>query len=135
MKPNFDTENGVPYVDNAVTTPMRDEVLEAMLPFFQEKFADPDELYEPGQMAAEALSEFRESIADMVGASPENLWFTSGGTEANNWILKCIKRVGLPVSTVVEHLSVLENTSSHTIIGQYLLNSLQSRVERSILRP
>lgn len=110
MKPSFDIDNGIPYVDNAVTTSIKDEVLEAMLPFFQEKFADPDELYEIGQMAADALTEFRETIAEIVGAKPENLWFTSGGTEANNWILKCIKRDGLPYGSVIEHLSVYENT-------------------------
>lgn len=119
MKPNFDVENGIPYVDNAVTTPMRDEVLEAMLPFFQEKFGDPDEIYEPGQTAAGALSEFRESISDMVGATPENLWFTSGGTEANNWILKCIEhKGGSPVCSVVEHLSVLKNAETHIDVDE-----------------
>jgi cysteine desulfurase len=113
MKPSFDTENGVPYVDNAVTTPLNAQVLEAMLPFFEEKFADPSELYEPGQIVAEALAEFREQIAEMLGAVSENLWFTSGGTEANNWILRCIDKEGVPACSTVEHLSVLENASTH----------------------
>jgi cysteine desulfurase len=113
MKPSFDIENGVPYVDNAVTTPLREQVLDAMLPFLQEKFADPDELYELGQMAKEALSEFREGIAEMVGTNTENVWFTSGGTEANNWILQCIVSAGEPACSAVEHLSVFANASTH----------------------
>jgi len=100
-------------MDNAVTTPLKEQVFEAMLPFLQERFADPAEVYEPGQSASEALEEFREQIAEMVGAQPENVWFTSGGTEANNWALKCHKRPGLPVCSEVEHLSVLANASTH----------------------
>jgi cysteine desulfurase len=126
LKLNFDTESGVPYVDNAVTTPLREQVLEAMLPFLQEKFADPDEMYEPGQIAAEALSGFRKDLAEMVGALPENLWFTSGGTEANNWILRCISRKGSGVSTVVEHLSVLENTEKHIDVDENGLVDLKA---------
>ena len=113
MKPSFDTESGVPYVDNAVTTPLKEKVLEAMLPYLQERFADPDELYAPGQQAAEDLNGFREQLAEMVGAKPMNVWFTGGGTEANNWVLKCHKRPGLAVCTEVEHLSVLANAPTH----------------------
>jgi cysteine desulfurase len=128
----FDVENGVPYVDNAVTTPLRESVLEAMLPFLLERFADPDEPYEPGQSAAEALAEFREQIAEMVGASPENLWFTSGGTEANNWVIRCHKRPGLPVCTEVEHLSVLANCSTHLEVddnGVLAMETLQQSLD------
>ena len=113
MKPKFEIENGVPYVDSAVTTPLKEEVLEAMLPFLQERFADPGEPYTPGQSAAEALDESREQIAEMTGAEKENVWFTSGGTESNNWILKCFRRPGLPICSSVEHLSVLKNCKTH----------------------
>lgn len=115
MKPKFELENGIPYIDNAVTTSISENVRMAMLPFLEESFADPneDQSYEPGASAAEVLYSFREKIADMVGAEPENVWFTSGGTEANNWILKCIKRPGLPVCSAVEHLSVLLNCETH----------------------
>jgi cysteine desulfurase len=117
VKPSFEVESGVPYVDNAVTTALREEVLEAMLPFLQEKFADPEEPYEPGIQAREALEGFRASIAEMVGADPDNVWFTSGGTEANNWVIRCQRRSGMPVCSAVEHLSVLANATTHMDVG------------------
>lgn len=114
MKINFDIENGIPYVDNAVTTPLGEKILEAMLPFLEERFADPSEPYEPGLQASESLEGFREQIADMVGAKTENVWFTSGGTESNNWVLSRIRKVGaVKVGTKVEHLSVYKNVTSH----------------------
>lgn len=128
MKPNFDVESGVPYMDNAVTTPLKEQILEAMLPFLQERFADPDEVYEPGQSAKEALEEFREQIAEMVGAEPEKVWFTSGGTESNNWVLTRHKRPGLAICSSVEHLSVLAFARTHVDVdddGKLDLEQLQ----------
>lgn len=132
MKATFDTESGVPYMDNAVTTPLREEVLEAMLPYLQERFADPAEPYEPGRQVAEDLERFRGQVAEMVGADPANVWFTSGGTEANNWALRCHKRPGLPACTEVEHLSVLANASTRLEVsgdGILELSTLQQSLD------
>lgn len=112
MKAKFEVEEGIPYLDNAVTTPVRGDVMEAMLPYLQEKFADPDEPYEPGQQAAEALHDFRAQIAEMAGAKFANVWFTSGGTESNNWVMTCVDEHTHVAAADVEHLSVQRHAST-----------------------
>lgn len=78
------------YLDSAASTPVRKEVLKAMQPFFTEKFANASSLHSLGLEAKEALSKSREVIARKLNASPEELIFTSCGTESNNFALKGI---------------------------------------------
>mgnify|MGYP005834731869 CR=1 FL=1 len=76
------------YLDNAATTPVRPEVVEAMLPFFSEIYGNPSSLHAFGQRAKRALEEARQTVADILGADPKEIYFTSGGTESNNLAIK-----------------------------------------------
>ena len=71
-------------MDHAATTPMREEVLEEMLPYLKEKYGNPSSLHYFGRETRKALESARERVAAGLGADPEELIFTSGGTEANN---------------------------------------------------
>lgn len=72
------------YLDHAATTPVRPAVLDAMLPFFRERFGNPSSMHRWGREARVALDEARERVAATIGARPDELCFTSGGTEADN---------------------------------------------------
>ena len=102
------------YLDNASTTPVDPKVLEAMMPYLQEQYGNPGTLYELGRSAKRAVEKAREQVADFIGAEPQHIIFTSGGTEANNMVffsmVEHLKRQGkrhLIVSSV-EHDSVLK---------------------------
>jgi cysteine desulfurase len=76
------------YLDHAATTPLRREVLDAMLPFLTEHFGNPSSAHGPGRIARAALDEAHERVATRIHAEPREIIFTSGGTEANNLALK-----------------------------------------------
>ena len=76
------------YMDHAATTPVRPEVARAMLPYFSERFGNPSSLYALAREAKEAVEEARGKVAAAIGANPEEIFFTSGGTEADNWAIK-----------------------------------------------
>jgi cysteine desulfurase len=101
------------YLDHAATTPVRPEVLEAMLPFYGPRFGNPSSMHRWGREARTALDEARERVARCLGASPDEVCFTSGGTEADNiavlgaWRVQRRKgRAGI-VTTPIEHKAVL----------------------------
>ena len=78
----------VVYLDHIATTPVAEEVLQAMLPYFREHFGNPTSLHSFGQVAKKAINEAREKLAVLTNAnSPEEFIFTSGGIEANNFSL------------------------------------------------
>lgn len=100
------------YLDHAATTPVRAEVLEAMLPFFGPRFGNPSSVHKWGREARTALDEARERVARCLGAHPDEVCFTSGGTEGDNlailgtWrALRETRRA--VVSTPIEHKAVL----------------------------
>lgn len=101
------------YLDHAATTPVRSEVLEAMLPFYGPRFGNPSSMHRWGREARTALDEARERVARCLGANPDELCFTSGGTEADNIAILGASRVqrrkGRPgiVTTPIEHKAVL----------------------------
>ena len=110
------------YLDHAATTPVADEVLEAMLPYFSRAFANPASIYGPGAEARSAVDDARETIADSIGARPEEIYFTAGGTEANNWaiwgVTQAMRKEKLHVlTTQIEHSSVLEPCESLRSLG------------------
>ena len=76
------------YLDNAGTTQVRPEVMEAMLPYFMEDYGNPSSLYEMAEAARNAVSRAREQVADVINAHPGEIIFTSGGTEADNAAVK-----------------------------------------------
>ena len=76
------------YADNAATTQLDPAALDAMLPFLQDLYANPSSLYSFSRSAKKALQEARETIAECIGALPEEIFFTSGGSESDNWAIK-----------------------------------------------
>ncbi len=76
------------YLDNAATTKVSSEVLEAMIPYFCENYGNPSSIYEVAGRSKEALDTARAQVADVIGAKPEEIYFTGCGTEADNWALK-----------------------------------------------
>jgi len=101
------------YMDHSATTPVAPEVMQAMLPYLCDKFGNASSLHSFGQEAAVALEESREKVAKLLGASPEEIIFTSGGTESDNLALKGIARRNKDkgkhiITTCVEHPAILE---------------------------
>ncbi|WP_396655452.1 cysteine desulfurase family protein [Microbacterium sp.] len=106
------------YLDHAATTPVRPEVLQAMLPFLTSSFGNPSSHHTVGEAAAHALADARSRVAAVLGVRPGDIVFTAGGTEANNLAVKGIV-LGTPraagaarghlVTTPVEHESILES--------------------------
>lgn len=101
------------YLDHAATTPIRPEVLEAMLPFFTDRFGNPSSIHSFGMEAREAVEESRRQVADLIGARPEEIVFTSGGTEADNLAITGIFRAAEGkdnhiITSRIEHHAVIE---------------------------
>ncbi len=101
------------YADNAATTKMSQVALEAMLPYFTENYANPSSLHTPGQQAKEALEDARARIARILNCEPREIYFTSGGSEADNQAIISAARMGAKkgkkhiISTAFEHHAVL----------------------------
>jgi len=101
------------YVDNAATTAMCDEAIAAMAPYFKEVYGNPSSLHSIGQIAKEELENFRAKIANFIGAEQREIYFTSGGSEADNQAIRSAAMLGEIkgkrhiVSTNFEHHAVL----------------------------
>lgn len=101
------------YLDHAATTPTRPEVVKSMLPYFTDAFGNPSSIHSQGQEAKGAVEEARTKVAELIGARSEEIVFTSGGTEADNYALKGVayanKHKGNHIiTTSIEHHAVLE---------------------------
>lgn len=101
------------YLDYAATTPTHPEVAKAMLPYFTESFGNPSSAYSIGQEAKEAIEEARNKVANLIGAQDEEIVFTSGGTEADNFALEGIAfanegKGNHIITTLIEHHAILE---------------------------
>jgi len=102
------------YLDNAATTPILPEVLEAMLPYLKDAYGNPQSLHHWGDDAREAIEGARTSVADLIGAKPEEIIFTSSGTESNNFAIKGLAMAQQSkgkhiVVSAIEHFSVLHS--------------------------
>ena len=100
------------YLDNAATTKTSQEVVDAMLPYFTENYGNPSSIYEIGQRSREAITTAREQIASVLGARTEEIYFTAGGSEADNWVLKAAFEAysgkgGHIITTKIEHHAIL----------------------------
>ena len=82
------------YADNAATTAVSPKVVEAMIPYFTKVYGNPSSLHSVGQDAKNALEESREKIAKILGAKPKEIYFTSGGSEADNQAIISAARIG-----------------------------------------
>ncbi len=100
------------YMDHSATTPVREEVVEAMLPFYHELFGNPSSIHAPGRTVRRAVEEAREKTALALGAEPGEIFFTAGGTESNNITLRgAAKKRGEPghiITSSIEHHAVLD---------------------------
>lgn len=104
------------YADHAATTLLCNAAYDAMLPFLKCEFGNPSSLHSWAKKPRAALADARATIAECIGAEPEEIYFTSGGTEANNWVIKGTTG-GLMVSTY-EHHSVLNAAISEERKGR-----------------
>lgn len=100
------------YLDNAATTKTAPEVVDAMLPYFQTYYGNPSSIYTLGSQSKRAVSEARETIARTLGANTADIYFTAGGSEADNWALKaaCEAYAGKGkhiITSAVEHHAIL----------------------------
>jgi len=105
--------NDLIYLDHAATTPLDSAVLDAMLPFLRENFGSASTLYSIGRAASEAVEEARISVARLINASPEEIYFTSGGTESDVWVMFGVpsakeKKGKHIITSKIEHKAVLE---------------------------
>ena len=106
-------EAGLIYLDNAATTPVAPEVLEAMLPYLGNEFFNPSSFYAPARNVKKELSAAREYLASTLNAKPEEIYFTSCGSESDNWALKGVMEAGAKrgrhlIVSAIEHHAILE---------------------------
>ena len=110
--------NKIVYVDNAATTAVTSSVLESMLPFYKEIYGNPSSIYSMGRVAKKAVTEAREKIAKCIGAEPDEIFFTSGGSESDNWAIKGVARklakIGKNhiITSKIEHHAVLHTVEA-----------------------
>lgn len=100
------------YLDNSATTPLKKEVLNAMMPYLTEDYGNPSSIYEIGRTAKSAIESARKKVADAIGAQPSEIYFTGCGSEADNWAIKGIAQAKIKrgkhiISSAIEHHAVL----------------------------
>ena len=113
------------YLDNAATTPLDPEVLDAMLPFFREHYGNPSSTHGHGREVRSAIEYARKSVAELLNATPGEIFFTSGGTEADNTFISCgIESYGLKhaITSKIEHHAVLHTLVNLERIGKIELS-------------
>ena len=100
------------YLDNAATTQVYPEVVEAMTPFFTEYYGNPSAIYSFAGEANKAVTQAREKLASVIHAKPEEIYFTGGGSESDNWALKATVEAYANkgkhiITTAIEHHAIL----------------------------
>jgi cysteine desulfurase len=104
------------YLDYSATTPTKVEVVEAMLPYFTEEFGNPSSIHQYGRDAKKAVNGARAQVAKLIGANVQDVYFTAGGTESDNWALKSVARDlkergkgNHIITTKIEHHAILHS--------------------------
>ena len=110
------------YFDYAATTPVLPQVLDKMIPYFNESFNNPSGNYEPAELITGEINKSREYIASFIGALPSEIYFTSGGTESDNWALRGVllaneKKGKHIITTEIEHHAILNTCKFLTLHG------------------
>ncbi|MDD3112267.1 MAG: aminotransferase class V-fold PLP-dependent enzyme, partial [Methanofollis liminatans] len=105
-------EDRIRYFDHSATTPTHPDVVAAMLPYFTDHFGNPSSLYGIAEESRAAIARARSQVAAAIGASPEEIFFTAGGTESDNWAIKGIAHAHRDrgdhiITTAIEHHAVL----------------------------
>ncbi len=101
------------YLDNAATTSLKSEVLEEMMPIFKENYGNPSSIYSIGRNARKEVEKSRQTVAEILGANPSEIFFTSGGTESDNWAIRGVAFAQLRkgknhiITSKIEHHAVL----------------------------
>lgn len=100
------------YLDNAATTQMDEEVLECMLPYFREYYGNPAAIYSLAGQSGKAVAKARSQVAELISARKEEIYFTGGGSESDNWAIKAVadlyEKEGCHIiTTTIEHHAVL----------------------------
>ena len=100
------------YADHSATTFVKEEVLKEMLPYFCENYGNPSSVYSIGRISKEAIEKAREKVAKAIGAEKNEIYFTAGGSESDNMIIKGIARANKKkgkhiITTKIEHLAIL----------------------------
>lgn len=110
------------YLDYAATTPVRPEVLEEMLPFFSVNYGNPSGVYSTAREAHQAIEKARRRVALAIGAEPEEIYFTSGGSESDNMAIQNIRnfRNGCIITSAIEHHAVLNSCRQLEKEGVYV---------------
>ncbi len=116
------------YLDRIAATPLHPQVLEAMLPYLKENFGNPQSLHSVGQEALSAVEEAREKVAQLINCEPTEIFFTSSGSESNNFALKGLslahqKKGTHIILSAVEHQSILHSAKSLEKLG-FRVNSV-----------
>jgi cysteine desulfurase len=116
------------YLDNAATTPLDPEVLKAMLPVMEKGFGNPSSIHSYGREVRTAIEQARKTVARLLHASPSEIFFTSGGTEANNTAISCtIRDLGIThaITSPIEHHAVLHTLEEHAKAGRIKLSFVE----------
>ena len=100
------------YLDNAATTKVAPKVLEEMLPYFSEQYGNASSIYSLGSASKKAVNQARRRIADSLSADMDEIYFTGGGSESDNWVFQCVcekykERGGHIITTKIEHHAIL----------------------------
>lgn len=124
-------QNKTIYLDNSATTQVREEVYEAMKPYYTSKYYNPDSLYYQAREVKQEIEKVRQLIADEIGADADEIFFTSGGCEANTWAMKIFKDKGCKniLTSPIEHHSI------DYAIREYVSEPIYARLETDNLVP
>lgn len=117
------------YLDNASTTKVKPEVIDAMMPYLEEKWHNPSSLYSDATYAKIAVDDAMNAVADLIGAKLDEIYFTSGGSESNCWAIQGFvnsrlakRRVPVVITTDIEHKSIIECVKKLSITVTYFLH-------------
>ena len=116
------------YLDNAATTRLDDEVLQAMLPLMTENFGNPSSIHAHGRQVRSSIERARKSIATLLGASPSEIFFTSGGTEADNTAITC------SIDTYQLKHAITSQTEHHAVLHTLEHQAKQGIIELSYVK-